>query len=206
NDYMSRLVNELLTLARMDAGQAMLKNEELDLSDLTLEVVERLAPLANRSGVELATGELPELPIRGDRQYLIQMLTNLVENAIKYSTGPLKHVRVEVGRSMASSQEMGWVKVTDTGPGIPAEDIPHIFDRFYRVDKARSRNPQDGPNDVPEEERPTGSGLGLSIAQWIARAHGGEIRVSSELGKGTTFEVNLPLEEIEASSNSQPEL
>jgi signal transduction histidine kinase len=193
NEYMSRLVNELLTLARMDAGQTMIKSEELDLSDLALEVVERLYPLAKRRGVELSTGALPELLIKGDRQFLIQMLTNLVENGIKYSEGADQCVQVETGFNMNPGDPLAWVKVGDHGPGIPPEDLPHIFDRFYRVDKVRSRGTDGGQNQTDEDARPVGSGLGLSIVQWIARAHGGQVKVASEVGKGTSFTVELPL-------------
>ncbi|MDR3577639.1 MAG: HAMP domain-containing sensor histidine kinase [Anaerolineaceae bacterium] len=193
NEFMSRLVNELLILARMDAGQTMIKSEELDLSDLALEVVERLHPLAKRRGIELSTGELPELLIKGDRQFLIQMLTNLVENAIKYSEGPNQCVQVETGVKSEGSNHLAWVKVIDHGPGIPPEDLPHIFERFYRVDKARSRQTNESQNSDAEDGRPVGSGLGLSIVQWIVRAHAGQVKVESELGKGTTFIINLPL-------------
>jgi signal transduction histidine kinase len=193
NEYMSRLVSELLTLARMDAGQTMIKTEELDLSDLALEVVERLLPLAKRRGVELSTGDLPELLINGDRQYLMQMLTNLVENGIKYSEGQKKCVRIETGFTNNGSTPLAWVKVSDNGPGIPAEDLPLIFGRFYRVDKARSREADGSQNPAGDDGRPVGSGLGLSIVQWIVKAHGGQAKVESELGKGTTFTVELPL-------------
>ena len=193
NEYMSRLVNELLTLARMDAGQTMIKSEELDLSDLALEVVERLHPLAKRRGVELSTGTLPELLIKGDRQFLIQMLTNLVENGIKYSEGPQQFVKVETGYHSNESHPMAWVTVSDHGPGIPAEDLPHIFERFYRVDKVRSRGAEEAQSQQEGDAMPVGSGLGLSIVQWIARAHGGQVMVASELGKGSNFTVELPL-------------
>jgi two-component system OmpR family sensor kinase len=183
NELMTRLVNDLLTLSRMDAGQTTMNMENLDLSDLALEAVERLAPIATRKGVELSTGELPELYVRGDRQYLSQMLTNLIENAIKYSSPPERKVRVETGQMDAKT---AWVRVTDNGPGIPPEHLPHLFDRFYQVDKARARRDDEG-------EALTGSGLGLSIVQWIVQAHGGQVNVESRLGQGTSFEVRLPL-------------
>jgi signal transduction histidine kinase len=193
NEFMARLVNDLLTLARMDAGQTMMKMEELDLSDVTLDAVERLAPLARQKKVEVEMGDLPELRLAGDRQYLSQMVINLVENAIKYSTGEVRHVTVETGRNSDGHRREGWLRVSDTGPGIVPEHLPHLFDRFYRVDKARTQVPVDG-EDVPEgENAPTGSGLGLSIVQWIATAHGGSVAVQSEFGKGSTFTVCIPL-------------
>ena len=175
NDFMTSLVNDLLMLARMDAGQTAMERLPLDLSDLAVDTIERLTPLADRNGVTLAAGELPEVRILGDRQYLLQMLSNLVENAIKYMTGDIKQVRVETG----SAEGTAWVRVIDTGPGIAPEHIPHLFDRFYRVDKART------------QEADTGSGLGLSIVQWIVQAHAGEVRVESTPGAGTTFEVRF---------------
>jgi signal transduction histidine kinase len=111
------------------------------------------------------------------------MLANLVENAIKYSNGQHKHVSVETG----TRDSRAWVRVSDNGPGIAPEHISHIFDRFYRVDKARSRD--EGSD--PDKSSPGGSGLGLSIVQWIALAHGGEISVESVPGGGTTFEVRF---------------
>lgn len=199
NEFMTRLVNNLLTLSRMDAGQTISKMERLDLSDLALEAVERLAPIAARKQVELSTGELPELTVAGDRQFLTQMITNLVENAIKYTDGAAKRVRVETGSTFIEDKSVAWLQVVDNGPGIPAENLPHIFDRFYQLDKARSRNSEDTGVGSIENSATAGSGLGLSIAQWIAHANGGEITVKSEVGKGSTFEVRLPLLEKDSS-------
>jgi heavy metal sensor kinase len=181
NEFMSHLVGDLLTLARMDAGQMAMEKTPLDLSDIALEAVERLAPLAERKNVRLETGDLPEVNLLGDRRYLLQMLSNLVENGIKYTGGAEKRVRVETGLEGDSA----WVRVSDTGEGIPPEHLPHVFDRFYRVDKARSRG---------EAESQGGNGLGLSIVNWIVQAHGGEVRVESAPDAGTTFEVRLKAE------------
>ena len=191
NQTMIRMVNQLLMLARMDAGRINLQKEDLDLSDVSLEVVERLAPLAVAHGVRLSAGELPELPIAGDRQYLVQMLTNLVENAIKYTCGEGPHVQVETGSLNTEQEVQAFVRVIDNGAGILPEHLPHLFDRFYQVDEARARQ-EDAP-DSRDEYIPSGAGLGLAIAQWIARAHGGEIDVRSEVGKGSVFEVTLPM-------------
>lgn len=191
NQFMIRLVNNLLTLARMDAGQVILQKEVVDLSDVALEVVERLAPIALKEQVRLSTGELPELPVLGDRQYLAQMLSNLVENGIKYSSGENRSVAVETGTRDGKTGREAWARVTDNGQGIPPDHLPHLFDRFYQVDKARTQQDRD---EEPANGQASGSGLGLSIVQWIARAHGGEVQVTSEVGRGTTFEVRLPLE------------
>jgi heavy metal sensor kinase len=178
NEFMSHLVNDLLTLARMDSGQMAMQKNPLDLSEIALDALERLAPLAERKNVRLEAGELPEVNILGDRQYLMQMISNLVENGIKYTDGDGKHVRVETGLDGSYA----WVKVADDGAGIPPEHLPQLFNRFYRVDKARSRG---------DENEQGGSGLGLAIVDWIAHAHGGDVRVESVLGQGTTFEVRF---------------
>jgi signal transduction histidine kinase len=149
-------------------------------------VIERYAALAAQKGMRLQAGALPELPVYGDRQYLSQMVGNLVENAIKYSPpGADQWVRIETGPGAEGTARL---RVSDNGPGIPAEHLPHIFDRFYRVDSARSLNfdAEDSAKDTP------GSGLGLSIVQWIAQMHGGSVTVGSQPGQGTTFEIQLP--------------
>ena len=183
SEQMATIVNGLLLLARADTGQITLHQEPVDLSDIALASVERLLPLARQSEIALSMGELPELLISGDPHYLNRMLMNLVENAIKYTGGIGKRVHVELAREQ---DRWGIVRVQDDGPGIAAEDLPSLFERFYRVDRARTRK-QKG------QEQPGGAGLGLAIAQWIAHAHGGEIRVASKVGAGSTFEVRLPL-------------
>ena len=191
NKFMIRLVNNLLALARMDAGQVKIKTETLDLSDLTLEVIERMEPLAAAQGVTLTISDLPEILVLGDRPTLIQMLTNLVENAIKYSatiTNPQVHI--SVGKREEAGHVLAWVRVHDNGIGIPTEHQAHIFDRFYQVDISRNRvNGTEGDSSGQDS---SGTGLGLAIAQWIAQAHYGEIRVESVVGQGSTFEVVLP--------------
>jgi len=179
NDFMTSLVNDLLTLARMDAGQAAMQSLPVDLSDVAIDTIERLSPLAARNNVKLEAGDLPEARILGDRQRLVQMVSNLVDNAIKYTDGQGKKISIETGLTA----DTAWVRVSDNGPGIPLEHLPHLFDRFYRIDQARTRESDDavGP------KLPGGSGLGLSIVQWIVKSHGGEIKVESQLGAGTTF-------------------
>ena len=129
--------------------------------------------------------------VLGDPQYLGQMLTNLIENGIKYTSGSGKRVYIELA---CEQKRWGVVRVQDDGPGISEEHLPSLFERFYRVDKARSRR-QKGPlkSKKPDHGKPGGSGLGLSIVQWIVQAHGGEIRVESKIGAGSLFEVRMPL-------------
>jgi signal transduction histidine kinase len=179
NQLMSRLVGDLLTLARVESAQASLRREPLDLGDIGLEALERTMALASRSGVRLEAGMLGPAAMEGDRGLLLQMVSNLVENGVKYGGGAGHTVRVETG----SAQEQAWVRVADDGPGIQAEDLANIFDRFYRADKARTKG--EGPSDGS-------SGLGLAIARSIARAHGGELHAESTPGKGATFEARFP--------------
>ena len=191
NEQMTTIVNSLLLLARADTGQMALDLQEVDLSDIALASVERLLPLARQNHITLATGDLPEAIVRGDPQYLGQMLTNLIENGIKYSNGTGKFVHVELA---CEQQCRAVVRVQDDGPGIAEEHLPYLFERFYRVDKARSHRPKEPVQSNPAtHEEPGGTGLGLSIVQWVVQAHGGEIRVESTPGAGSLFEVRLPL-------------
>ncbi len=185
NEYMSRLVNDLLTLARADTGRAVLKRERVDLSDVTLATVERLAPLARADGIVLTVGDLPALDVDGDPTYLAQMLTNVVANAIRYTSGFGQSVVIDVEEREIGGRPHGLVRVKDDGPGIAPQHLSRIFERFYRVDQARER--------LNETSDTVGSGLGLAIAQWVAQSHGGDVGVESEVGNGTTFEMWLPL-------------
>jgi signal transduction histidine kinase len=179
NDFMTSLVNDLLTLARMDAGQAAMQNLPVDLSDVAIDTIERFSPIAARNSVRLEAGDLPEARIMGDRQRLVQMVSNLVDNAIKYVSGSDRKISIETG----TTANLAWVRVSDNGPGISPEHLPHLFDRFYRIDQSRTRRSKDADGSKP----PAGSGLGLSIVQWIVQSQGGEIKVESQVGVGTTF-------------------
>jgi len=174
---MAELVDALLTLARADEGRAPLQREPVDLSELVRETQETGELLAEEAGVamDVATPEEP-LVLDVDKSRIRQLVLNLIENAVKY-TPRGGSVRVKLG------QEDGLVtlSVADTGIGIAPGDLPHVFDRFWRADLARTRT----------GERP-GTGLGLAICKWIAEAHGGRIDVASRPGRGTTFTVTLP--------------
>ncbi|GIV78039.1 MAG: hypothetical protein KatS3mg050_2433 [Litorilinea sp.] len=172
-ERMSRLVADLLWLSRSDNRQLSLQVEPLDLAELLEALVEQLAGAAETAGVHLKLAMSPPIPLCGDMDRLLQLFLNLLDNAITYAPGSTVTVRVHPEPHTVR------VEVADTGPGIPAEHLPHLFERFYRVDPARSR--EQG-----------GSGLGLAIAQEIAQAHGGHIQVSSILHAGTTFTVTLP--------------
>lgn len=180
-ERMTRLVGDLLLLARADSGGLPLDRKPVELDTVLFEVYRQVSKPKPPVDVELTA--VDQATVMGDPDRLKQLLLNLVDNAIKY-TQPGGHI------SLSLAKKAGWahVEVTDTGIGIPSENLPHIFDRFYRVDKARTR-------------AQGGSGLGLSIAKWIAQAHGGAIRVTSKVGEGTTFTVTLP---VYAPPNGQP--
>lgn len=170
---MTRLVDDLLLLAKADAGRLPLDHGLVELDTLVLEVYNQALVLAH--GVTVHLGDIDQAQVMGDADRLKQLLLNLVSNGLKYTP--------EGGSvTLSLAREGDWTRVTvrDTGIGIPEADLPHIFDRFYRVDKARSR-------------AQGGTGLGLSIAKWIADAHGGELSVISHVGSGTTFTLRLPL-------------
>jgi heavy metal sensor kinase len=173
-DRLIRLVGSLLTLARADAGQIPLTLEGVDVPDLVAAAVEQVRPGAQQRDIELVLAPGAPVALRADEDLLLQLLLNLLDNAIKYTPSGS---RVTAGWSTDSTRVELWVR--DTGAGITPEHLAHIFDRFYRVDQARSR--AEG-----------GAGLGLSICRWIAEAHGGSISVESTPGQGSTFTVRLP--------------
>jgi len=175
-DRLARLVEDLLILAQAESGKLPMDRRRVELDTLLLEVFSQAHVLAGER-VQMEIGQIDQVLICGDRDRLKQVVLNLVANAIKYTTeGGKVIVRLSKATGMAE------LVVKDTGTGIPAEDLPHVFERFYRGDKSRTRS-KDG----------AGFGLGLSIAYWIVRNHGGEIEVKSKLNRGSTFTVRLPL-------------
>ncbi len=173
-DRLNRIVSDLLTLVSIDNGMK-LNLAELDIGSLLQEQVKRLSPLARENGVELDCSAKESLEVSGDALKLQQVIYNIIDNAIKYTPRG-----GEVHCTLAKSGKKAVIRVSDTGVGIPEEDLPHIFDRFYRVDKARSRETG-------------GTGLGLSIVKQFILLHGGTIDARSAPGKGSTFTIELPL-------------
>ena len=175
-DRLTRLVGDLLLLAQAESGKLPLDRRVVELDTLVLEGLHQMRVLA-RDRLQLRLGDIDQVLVCGDQDRLKQVLVNLLGNAINYTPSDGE---VTVGLGKVGDQAK--LTVHDTGPGIPAEDLPHVFERFYRVEKSRTRS-RDGK----------GFGLGLSIAYWIVRNHGGRIEVDSKEGVGTTFVVWLPL-------------
>jgi heavy metal sensor kinase len=169
---MRRLIESLLELARLDAGQETMKRMNFDLCSTASECVEAITPLAAERGIRFDCN-LEPAQSSGDPERIAQVITNLLTNAIHYNRD-----NGEVHIRTAQRDGVATLTVSDTGNGISRDDLPHIFERFYRAEKSRS----------------TGrTGLGLAISKAIVEAHGGTIEVASELDKGTTFTVRLPL-------------
>ena len=177
SDRMTKIVQDLLTLSRFDSGKADLHFEKFSFSLSVKNVFDAMLMEAKKSGLEMSLEIGENLPdILGDRSRIEQVLLNIISNAVRY-TPEGGRISVRAGRE----DDTVWMEVADTGIGIPPEDLPRIFDRFYRVDKARSR-------------ASGGTGLGLSIAKDIVVRHSGNISVESTVGKGTTMTVKLPIE------------
>ncbi len=187
-ERMTALLSRLLALSRADRGVTRLQMERVDLSALVLTVAEEISDRAQARDIRVETAVEPGVTVEGDEALLLQMLLNLAENGCKYGKigGFLRlTLRADGGKAVGT--------VEDDGIGISAEHLPHVWERFYRVDASRartetaSRTPEDAPS-----EGPSGFGLGLSTVQFILQAHGGDISVASELGSGSTFTYTLP--------------
>ncbi len=174
-DRMSHIVENLLAISRLDAGEVKMAKTPLDLGTLASSTADQMKLLAEEKSIMLSSNVAANIVIEGDRSRLQQVLVNLIANAIQYTE---EGGEVEV--TVRSEGPTAILEVSDNGAGIPAHALPHLFERFYRADKARSRNSG-------------GAGLGLAIAKAICTAHGAEIKVSSEEGRGSHFRVELPL-------------
>jgi two-component system sensor histidine kinase ResE len=174
---MHRMALDLLDLARLESGIADLKMTKVDMTALLQNIVEKFTPRAQQANVNLQLNNVERLPaLVGDGDRLAQVFTNLVDNALKFTP--------EGGQVTLSAKNVGAemeLSVTDTGPGVPKEALPRLFDRFYQVDESRAGGAHHS------------TGLGLAIVKEIVQAHGGRIGVRSQVGQGTTFTINLPL-------------
>ncbi len=176
---MSRLINDLLDLQKIEEGKAVFDFEEVEISDVVKYVSRIVKPMAESLGVDVKISCNSGITVNGDFDRLVQAILNLTDNAIKYTSQKEKgEKRVELSCGFADKECILIVK--DTGLGIPSDSISKLFDRFYRVDKARSR-------------KVGGTGLGLSIVRMIVKRHGGRIEVSSEKGVGSEFKIFLPI-------------
>ena len=172
---LSRLVDDLLNLARADAGNVQLQLREFYFGDLLRDCCRSVQAMAAARGVAVECQSPEDAPYRGDEELLHRLAMNLLDNAIRHTPSGGR-----VGIALESGDAQLRIRVVDTGTGIAPEALPHLFDRFYRGDPARSR--QDG-----------GFGLGLAIVKWVAESHGGTVEVFSQPGAGSTFTVTLPI-------------
>lgn len=178
-ERMSRLIDDLLTLSRIETGKGKAQFEKVDLRGPLLHVIDALRPMAQGTNTEInskITDEKQAIFVHGSGDELIQLFENLIENAIKYGGS---NGTVVINLNEAENENEITVEVSDSGPGIPEEHIPRLVERFYRVDIETSRGKQ-------------GTGLGLSIVKHIVQRHGGRLNIRSKIGEGSTFVVTLP--------------
>jgi two-component system phosphate regulon sensor histidine kinase PhoR len=189
-ERMRALVNDISELSSIESGSVALHIEHFPLPQLIAEIFTGLQPRAAKHGVHLESRVADGFALTADRRRIEQILVNLVDNAIKFNR-PGGQVVVIAETAPDPSHQL--LKVRDTGPGIPYEHLPRVFERFYRVDKARSRDAG-------------GTGLGLAIVKHLALAHGGEAYVASEVGKGSEFSIKLPVRSLAAASAEESHL
>ena len=173
-DTLARLVSHLLTLARAEAGEIPVAHAPVNLSALAASIIEQLEPVAQAKGVTLSVGAAPGITVLGDAEWLERLLLNLLDNAIKFTPD-----RGRISVRVAAEGAHAVLEVHDTGVGINPEALPHVFERFFRGDPARSAGSE-------------GAGLGLSLVKWIADRHGATVSVESRPNEGATFTVKIP--------------
>jgi signal transduction histidine kinase len=174
---LSRIVDDMFTLARADAGTYPVRQNPMYLDEVVQEVVKAARVLASTRDVSIEAATIPSAALTGDEDLIRRLMVNLLDNAIRYSP-PGSTVRADLDRATGGYA----LSVSDRGPGIPADVQPHIFERFYRADTARTRHGHaDG-----------GAGLGLALARWIAEVHGGQLTLARSSEAGTTFTAFLP--------------
>lgn len=179
-DSVAQIVTELLTLSRIESGQVALRLKPISIEELIERPLEQASLPAERQGIELKVKIDPALPlVLADAEQIWQVVGNILHNALKFT--PEKGRITFRARQVSDSDESVQIEITDTGIGIPPEDLPRIFERFYKANRSRHR------------EHAGGTGLGLSIAKHIVHAHGGQIWAKSQMGKGTTFYFTLPI-------------
>ena len=179
---MTRLINDLLDLEKLESGEASFSKEDVELGEVVKYVVRIVDPLAGEKGVTVNVDVEEGIFVEGDFDRLVQLLLNLIDNAVKY-TSAKEHGPREIWLRSYAQNNHAMIEVEDTGVGIPEDSLKHIFERFYRVDKARSR-------------KMGGTGLGLAITRFIVEKHGGVISLESEYGTGTILKVKLPLKKV----------
>jgi two-component system, OmpR family, phosphate regulon sensor histidine kinase PhoR len=179
------LTEDLLVLARVESGEERFKLRRVNASELLQDAAVTFEPEARDAGMNIVVQNAPAEPVLVDPDAVHQVLTNLVRNAMNYARAG---GRIELGAQRTNGSVEFYVR--DFGPGIASEHLPRLFERFYRVDKARSR--ESG-----------GTGLGLAIVKHIVRAHGGEVRAESQLGHGATFYFALPLAEMQQGAERE---
>jgi two-component system phosphate regulon sensor histidine kinase PhoR len=175
SDRLSKIVEDLLTLSKIESKEFLLKIETFPFTELAEDVLRYTQEAAEKKKISVSLQVPTPLTVKADRHYLEQILINLLDNAIKYGR---EGGKVSLFANQKDQKEIE-VSVRDNGIGIPREDLPRIFERFYRVDKGRS-------------QELGGTGLGLSIVKHLVQAHGGRVWAESQLGEGSTFYLTLP--------------
>ena len=173
---LSRIVDDMFTLARADAGNYPVRRDAMYLDEVVDEAVRAGRVLASTKDVDISLRTLHSASLVGDEDLIRRLVGNLLDNAIRH-TPPGGCVQVELQQTADGYA----LSISDSGPGIPADSQPHIFERFYRVDRSRIRGLSDG-----------GAGLGLALARWIAKVHGGDVTLTSSSAAGSTFTAFLP--------------